>query len=188
LTVKPEQRGCGSGIGDDCPFPVSQTLIGLTNLKRHDAYRLPWSGLSPTRRSVSKRRAYRVAPNAIPSEAATANLRCWIVSVDNLLMADQLTSGAARKSESVAILQPTLGHKQINVPATTGEVMVDHISPEFHAEIIVVLFNESNDLRRVTERTRVLLSSASAKHIEAVARFLPKNLVPVLPCRMLRAA
>jgi hypothetical protein len=103
-------------------------------------------------------------------------------------MADQLTSGAARKSESVAILQPTLELKQINVPATTGEVMVDHTSPEFHAEIIVVLFNDHKDLRRVTERTRILLSNASAKHIEAVARFLPEHLVPVLPRQMLRAA
>jgi hypothetical protein len=66
--------------------------------------------------------------------------------------------------------------------------MVDHISPEFHAEIIVVLFEEHKDLRRVTERTRVLLSNASAKHIEAVARFLPEHLVPVLPRQMLRAA
>jgi hypothetical protein len=80
-------------------------------------------------------------------------MRCWIVSVDNLLTADQLTTGAARKSEIVANLQPTLGLKQINVPATAEEVMADHISPEFHAEIIVVLFNDHRDLRRVTERT-----------------------------------
>jgi hypothetical protein len=66
--------------------------------------------------------------------------------------------------------------------------MVDHLSPEFHAEIIVVLFEEHKDLQRVTERTGVLLSNASAKHIEAVAQFLPKHLVPVLPRRMLRAA
>jgi hypothetical protein len=85
-------------------------------------------------------------------------------------------------------LQPTLGLKQIKVPATAEEVMADHISPEFHAEIIVVLFNDHRDLRRVTERTRILLSNASAKHIEAVARFLPEHLVPVLPRQMLRAA
>jgi hypothetical protein len=66
--------------------------------------------------------------------------------------------------------------------------MVDQISPEFHAEIIVVLFNEHNDLRKVTERTRILLSNASAKHVEAVARFLPEHLVHVLPRKMLRAA
>jgi hypothetical protein len=130
----------------------------------------------------------QAAPNAIPSEAATANSRCCIVGVENLLTADQLTSGAARKSESVAILQPTLGLKQINVPATTEEVMADQISPEFHAEIIVVLFNESKDPRRVTERTRVLLSNASAKHVEAVARFLPEHLVSMLPRRILPAA
>ena len=66
--------------------------------------------------------------------------------------------------------------------------MIVHISPEFHAEIIVVLFNEHKDLRRVTERTRILLSNASAKHVEAVAQFLPKHLIPVLPRQTLRAA
>jgi hypothetical protein len=64
--------------------------------------------------------------------------------------------------------------------------MADHFSPEFHAEIIVVLFNDHKELRTVTERVRVLLSNASAKHIEAVARLLPEHLVPVLP--RLRAA
>jgi hypothetical protein len=53
--------------------------------------------------------------------------------------------------------------------------MVDDISPEFHAEIIVVLFEEHKDLRSVTERARILLSNASAKHIEAVARLLPER-------------
>jgi hypothetical protein len=66
--------------------------------------------------------------------------------------------------------------------------MVDHFSPEFHAEIIVVLFNDHKDIRRVTERTRILLSNASAKHIESVARFLPEHLVRVLPRQMSRAA
>jgi hypothetical protein len=66
--------------------------------------------------------------------------------------------------------------------------MADHFSPEFHAEIIVVLFNDHKDLRRVTERARVLLSKASAKHIQAVARLLPEHLVPLLPRQMLRAA
>jgi hypothetical protein len=69
-----------------------------------------------------------------------------------------------------------------------GAFMVGHISPEFHAEIIVVLFDEHKDLRRVTERTRALLSNASAKHIDAVAGFLPKHLVHVLPRQTLRAA
>jgi hypothetical protein len=66
--------------------------------------------------------------------------------------------------------------------------MVDHLNPEFHAGIIVVLFNDHKDLRTVTERVRILLSNASAKHIDAVARFLPEHLVPVLPRQMLRAA
>jgi hypothetical protein len=66
--------------------------------------------------------------------------------------------------------------------------MVDHLNPEFQAEIIVVLFNDHKDIRTVTERVRILLSNASAKHIDAVARFLPEHLVPVLPRQMLRAA
>jgi hypothetical protein len=61
--------------------------------------------------------------------------------------------------------------------------MLDHISPEFHAEIIVVLFNDHKDPRKVSERTRILLSNASAKHIEAVARFLPEHLSLCFPVR-----
>jgi hypothetical protein len=45
-SVKPKQRCGGSSIGDDCPLPVSQTLIGLTNLERHDVYRLPRSAIA----------------------------------------------------------------------------------------------------------------------------------------------
>jgi hypothetical protein len=66
--------------------------------------------------------------------------------------------------------------------------MVDHLDPEFHAEIIVVLFNDHKDLRTVTERVGILLSKASVKHIDAVAQLLPGHLVPVLPRHMLRAA
>jgi hypothetical protein len=66
--------------------------------------------------------------------------------------------------------------------------MADQISPKFHAEIIVVLFDEHKDLRRVTERVGILLSDASAEHIEAVGKYLPIDLMRVLPHRMLRAA
>ena len=66
--------------------------------------------------------------------------------------------------------------------------MSDQISPKFHAELIVVLFDEYQDLRKVTERVGVLLSNASAEHIEAVAKYLPIDLMRVLPCSMLRAA
>jgi hypothetical protein len=45
--------------------------------------------------------------------------------------------------------------------------MTDQISPKFHAELIVVLSDEHHDLRKVTERVGVLLSGASADHIEA---------------------
>jgi hypothetical protein len=66
--------------------------------------------------------------------------------------------------------------------------MTDHLSPRFHAEIIAVLFGEYQDVRQVTERARILLSGASAEHIEAVGKYLPIDLQRVLPRRMLRAA
>jgi hypothetical protein len=66
--------------------------------------------------------------------------------------------------------------------------MTDQINPKFHAEIIVVLFDEYQDYREVTDRVRILLSDASAEHIEAVGRYLPIDLMRVLPRRMLGAA
>jgi hypothetical protein len=66
--------------------------------------------------------------------------------------------------------------------------MTDHLSPKFHAELIVVLCDEHRDLRKVTERIGFLLSDASAEHIEAVGKYLPIDLMRVLPRRMLRAA
>jgi hypothetical protein len=65
---------------------------------------------------------------------------------------------------------------------------MNQISPKFHAEIIVVLFDECRDLRKVTERVAVLLSDASAEHIEAVGNYLPIDLMRVLPRRMPSAA
>jgi hypothetical protein len=59
--------------------------------------------------------------------------------------------------------------------------MVDKVSPKFHAEIIVVLFDEYQDLRKVTDRVGILLSDASAEHIEAVGKYLPVDLMRVLP-------
>jgi mRNA degradation ribonuclease J1/J2 len=64
--------------------------------------------------------------------------------------------------------------------------MTDRISPKFHAELIVVLFDELQDLRK--ERVGILLSHASAEHIEAIGKYLPIDLLRVLPRRMLRAA
>jgi hypothetical protein len=64
--------------------------------------------------------------------------------------------------------------------------MTDQISPKFHAEIIVVLFDEYRDLRKVPDRFGILLSDASAEHIDAVGRFL--DLMRMLPREMLRAA
>jgi hypothetical protein len=66
--------------------------------------------------------------------------------------------------------------------------MTDHLSPRFHAEIIAVLFDEYQDVRQVAERAGMLLSGASAEHIEAVGKYLPLDLQRVLPRRMLRAA
>jgi hypothetical protein len=40
----------------------------------------------------------------------------------------------------------------------------------------------------VTERVGVLLSDASPEHIEAVAKYLPIDVMRALPRRMLRAA
>jgi hypothetical protein len=69
-----------------------------------------------------------------------------------------------------------------------GQPMTDQISPAFHAELIVVFFNDYKDLRNVAERAVVLLSDASVEHIEAVGKYLPIDLMRVLPRRMLRAA
>ncbi len=66
--------------------------------------------------------------------------------------------------------------------------MTDEISPKFHAELIVVFFDEYRDFRKVTEKVGVLLSDASAEHIEAIGKYLPIDLQRVLPRGMLRAA
>jgi hypothetical protein len=66
--------------------------------------------------------------------------------------------------------------------------MTDQINPAFHAELIVVFSNDYKDLRKVAERVGVLLSDASAEHIEAVGKYLPIDLMRVLPRGMLRAA
>jgi hypothetical protein len=77
-----------------------------------------------------------------------------------------------------------------NVPPESrrGRGMTDRISPKFHAEIILVLFEEYRDLRKITERVGILLSDALAEHIEAVGKYLPIDLMRALPRRMLRAA
>jgi hypothetical protein len=66
--------------------------------------------------------------------------------------------------------------------------MTDQLSPAFHAEIILELFNEFGCFRKVSERTGILLSSYPPEHLEAVSRHLPKELVQILPRRQLRAA
>jgi hypothetical protein len=69
-----------------------------------------------------------------------------------------------------------------------GFCMTSQLSPAFHAEIILELFNEFGCFRKVSERTGILLSSYSPEHLEAISRHLPKELVQVLPQRQLRAA
>jgi hypothetical protein len=59
--------------------------------------------------------------------------------------------------------------------------MTHQISPKFHAELIVILSDEHHDLREVTERVGILLSGASPEHIEAVGKYLPIDLMRVLP-------
>jgi hypothetical protein len=66
--------------------------------------------------------------------------------------------------------------------------MTDQISPKYHAEIIVLLSDEYQDLRTVMEKVGILLSEASAEHIETIGKYLPIDLLRVLPRRMLRAA
>jgi hypothetical protein len=66
--------------------------------------------------------------------------------------------------------------------------MAERMSPKFHAELIVVLFDEYQDHREVMQRVSILLSDASTEHIEAVGTYLPIDLVRVLPRRMLQAA
>jgi hypothetical protein len=51
--------------------------------------------------------------------------------------------------------------------------MTDLIRPQFHAEIIVVLSDEYQDLRKVMDKVGILLSDASGEHIEAVRKYLP---------------
>jgi hypothetical protein len=50
------------------------------------------------------------------------------------------------------------------------------------------LFDEHRDIGKVTDRVGILLSNSSSEHIEAVGKYLPIDLIRVLPRRMLRAA
>jgi hypothetical protein len=63
--------------------------------------------------------------------------------------------------------------------------MSNRLSPAFHAEYIVELFNEYGCLAKVSERTNILLSSYPAEHVEAIVRYLPSGLLTVLPKRRL---
>ena len=66
--------------------------------------------------------------------------------------------------------------------------MGHQISPEFHAEIIITLFNDCKDLRKVKEKARILLSGASPDHLDDVSRNLPEHLLHLVPPYKQRAA
>jgi hypothetical protein len=83
---------------------------------------------------------------------------------------------------------PDLSHCGAPAKKIVGDNMTDHISPEFHAELIVELFNDYRDLRKVREKAKLLLSRASPEHLEQVGRNLPEHLVHVATQRDLRAA
>jgi hypothetical protein len=61
--------------------------------------------------------------------------------------------------------------------------MSGRLSPAFHAEYIVELFNEYGCFQKVSDRVNILLSSYSPEHVEAIVRHLPSDLIHVLPKR-----
>jgi hypothetical protein len=89
--------------------------------------------------------------------------------------ADQLpASGGAKVGECNSATK--CSNRAGNVRGNQGlEKMADQINPKFHAEIIVVLFDEYQDLRKVTDRVGILLSDASAEHIECWQVFADRS-------------
>ena len=63
--------------------------------------------------------------------------------------------------------------------------MSNRLSPAFHAEYIVELFNEYGCLAKVSERANILLSSYPTEHVQAIEKHLPHDLIVVLPKRRL---
>jgi hypothetical protein len=61
--------------------------------------------------------------------------------------------------------------------------MTDRLSPAFHAEYIVELFNAYGCAQKVREQANILLSSYPPEHVEAIVKHLPSNLIHVLPKR-----
>jgi hypothetical protein len=66
-----------------------------------------------------------------------------------------------------------------------GLVMSNRLSPAFHAEYLVELFNEYRSFEKVSERANILLSSYPAEHVQAIEKYLPRDLIVVLPKRRL---
>jgi hypothetical protein len=63
--------------------------------------------------------------------------------------------------------------------------MTAQLSPAFHAEIILELYREFGCYQTVSQRTGVLLHTASPEQLEEIGRHLPKDLLRVLPQRKL---
>jgi hypothetical protein len=61
--------------------------------------------------------------------------------------------------------------------------MTDRLSPAFHAEYIVELFDTYGCAQKVREQANILLSSYPPEHVEAIIEHLPSNLIHVLPKR-----
>jgi hypothetical protein len=61
--------------------------------------------------------------------------------------------------------------------------MTVQLSPAFHAEIILELYREFGCYRTVSQRAAVLLHTASLEQLEEIGRYLPKDLLRVLPQR-----
>ena len=64
-----------------------------------------------------------------------------------------------------------------------GIRMTDRLSPAFHAEYIVELFNTYRCVQKVREQANILLSSYPLEHVQAIGKYLPSDLIHVLPKR-----
>ena len=61
--------------------------------------------------------------------------------------------------------------------------MTNRLSPAFHAEYIVELFNTYGCAQKVREQANILLSSYPPEHVEAIVKHLPSDIIHVPPKR-----
>jgi hypothetical protein len=72
---------------------------------------------------------------------------------------------AELQADGVAVRPPNVELVHVSSVGTRGYVeMSDQVSPRFHAELIVVMFDEYNDVRKVTDRVGILLGCVSPTH------------------------